>query len=87
MPPEVRKLPPPIQDNLVQLLADGLHVGIGKASVQRAHAVGVVARAADDLLSWLLVVGRASSSLKKCGSPMKPLSRTKVDGAQAPRFP
>ena len=57
MPPEVRKLPPPIQDHLVQLLADGFHVGIGKASVQRAHAVGVVARAADDLLSWLLVVG------------------------------
>ena len=47
MPPEVRKLPPPVQDHLIQLLAQGLHVGIGQACVQRAHAVGVVARSAD----------------------------------------
>jgi len=40
-------LPPPIQDHLVQLLAQSLHVGIGKAGVQRAHAVRVRTRAAD----------------------------------------
>ena len=38
---------PPVQDHLIHLLAQRLHVGIGKASVQRAHAVGVVARATD----------------------------------------
>jgi len=52
----------PVQDHLVQLLAQGLHVGIGKAGVQRAHAVGVRTRAADgavelglaDLAGWAL---------------------------------
>gem|GEM_PF-4582944 len=37
--------PPPIENHLIQLLAQHLHVGIGKASVHRAHAVGVIARA------------------------------------------
>ena len=62
MSPEVRKLPPPVQDHLIQLLPQGLHVRIGKASVQRAHAVGVAARATDsavelglvDLAGWAL---------------------------------
>ena len=39
MSPEVRKLPPPIQDHLIHLLPQGLHVGIGKAGVQRAHTI------------------------------------------------
>ncbi len=30
-------LPPPVQDHLIHLLAQSLHVGIGKASVQCAH--------------------------------------------------
>jgi hypothetical protein len=33
-------LPPPVQNHLIHLLPQGLHVGIGKASVQRAHAGG-----------------------------------------------
>ncbi len=36
-------LPPPVQNHLVHLLPQRFHVGIGKASVQRAHAVRVVA--------------------------------------------
>jgi hypothetical protein len=47
MSPEVRKLPPPVQDHLIHLLPQGLHVGIGKASVQRARAVRVRTRSAD----------------------------------------
>ena len=39
-----KPLPPPVQDHLIQLLAQGLHVGIGKPRVQRDEAVGVVAR-------------------------------------------
>ena len=74
------KLPPPVQDHLIHLLAQGLHVGIGKAGFQRVHAIG-------GLLSWAMVVGRASSSLKKCGSPMNPLSRARPDVAQPHRFP
>jgi hypothetical protein len=34
-----------------------------------------------------MVVGRASSSLKKCGSAMKPLSRARPKVAQPNRFP
>jgi hypothetical protein len=44
---EVRKLTTPVQNLIMHLLAQRLHAGIGKASVQRAHAVGVVARAVD----------------------------------------
>ena len=44
-------LPPPVQDHLIHLLPQGLHVGIGKASVQRAHAVGVVARSVDSAVA------------------------------------
>ena len=40
-------LPPPIQDHLIELLAHRFHVRIGESSVQRAHVVGVRARAAD----------------------------------------
>ena len=52
-------LPPPIQDHLIELLAHGFHVGIGKAGVQRAHTVRVRTRAADgvvelDLADFLL---------------------------------
>ena len=47
MSPEVRNLPPPVQDHLIQILAHGFHVGIGKAGVQRAQVGGVCARAAD----------------------------------------
>gem|GEM_PF-5393264 len=39
MPPEVRKLPPPVQNHLVHLLPQGLHVGIGKAGGQRDYAI------------------------------------------------
>ena len=54
--------PPPIENHLIQLLPQGLHVRIGKAGVQGAHTVGVVAGAADgavklglvDLAGWAL---------------------------------
>jgi len=41
--------PPPIENHLIHLLAQGIHVGIGKTRVQRADAVGVVAGAADGI--------------------------------------
>ncbi len=44
--------PPPIENHLIQLLPQRLHVGIGKAGVQRAHAVGVVAGAVVHHLSY-----------------------------------
>jgi hypothetical protein len=58
-------LPPPIENHLIHLLAQGLHVGIGKASVQRAHAIGVVARAADGAVELGLadLAGRALGTL------------------------
>jgi hypothetical protein len=73
MSPEVRKLPPPIQDHLIHLLPQGLHVGIGKASVQRAHAVGVRARVADGVdgaveLSLADVAGWALGAIAAVGA-------------------
>jgi hypothetical protein len=38
---EISGFLPPTQNHLVQLLPQSLHVGIGKASVQRADAVGL----------------------------------------------
>ena len=57
--------PPPIENHLIQLLPQGLHVGIGKASVQRAHAVRVVAGAADGAVELGLgdLAGRALASV------------------------
>ena len=40
-------LPPPIEDHLIQLLPQRLHVGIGKGAVHRAHTVRVRTRATD----------------------------------------
>ena len=39
-----KPLPPPVQNHLIQLLAQRLYVGIGKPRVQRADAVCVVTR-------------------------------------------
>ncbi len=54
-------LPPPVQDHLIHLLAQRLHVGIGKAGVQRAHVVGVRTRSADGVVELGLadLAGRA----------------------------
>lgn len=54
-------LPPPVQNHLIHLLAQGLHVGIGKAGVQRAHVVGVGAGSADGAVELGLahLAGRA----------------------------
>ena len=54
-------LPPPIQDHLIELLANRFHVRIGKGAVQRAHAVRVRARAADSAVELSLAdfAGRA----------------------------
>jgi hypothetical protein len=57
MSPEVRKLPPPVHNHPVHLLANGLHVGIGKARVQRAHAVRVRTRSADGVVEFSLALG------------------------------
>ncbi len=57
----IGRSPPPVQDHLVQLLPHGFHVRIGKACVQRAHAIGVRTRAADGVIELSLadVSGRA----------------------------
>ncbi len=43
-------LPPPIQDHFIQLLAQGLHVGIGEGSVEGVHAVRVRTDAGDGVV-------------------------------------
>ena len=43
-------LPPPIQDHLIELLAQRFHVGIDERTIQGAHAVRVRARAADGVV-------------------------------------
>ena len=62
-------LPPPVEDHLIHLLPQGLHVGIGKGVVQRAHAVGVVARAADGAVELGLadLAGRALGTVAAVG--------------------
>lgn len=55
----------PVQDHLIHLLPQGFHVGIGKAGVQRAHAVGVRTRSADGVVELGLadLAGRALGSV------------------------
>src|SRR6266853_5217064 len=47
MPPVARPSPPRGEDELVELLPQRFHIGIGKWGIQRAHRIAVVARAAD----------------------------------------
>ena len=71
---------PPVQDHLIHLLAQRLHVGIGKASVQRAHVVGVVAGLAQRVELSIVEVGLADLAGLAGGSGRTVIAAWDADG-------